>query len=72
MGYAALVQHLIYSAGPCYQYPLTCDGGNQPNMIHVGLQTPEYALIAISEIFASVTGLQYSTCLQTRSVQPSE
>jgi dipeptide/tripeptide permease len=64
MLYAAILQIVIYQAPPCYSNPLRCDeaklgnGGIKPNEVHVAYQAPAYILIAISEILASITGLE--------------
>ncbi|KAF1959168.1 PTR2-domain-containing protein [Byssothecium circinans] len=64
MVYAAVIQYYIYKAGPCYSAPLCdasiVDGVAHGNNIHVATQTGAYMLIGISEIFASVTGLEYA------------
>jgi POT family proton-dependent oligopeptide transporter len=63
MAYAAVVQHLIYNAGPCYDQPLAClasDGGRIPNNVNVWLQTPIYVILAFAEIFSFVTASEYA------------
>ena len=65
LAYAAIVQHLIYSAGPCYDRPGACPAGMDgntklPNDVHIAVQVPAYLFIGIAEIFISVTGLEYA------------
>lgn len=60
MAYAALVQTMIYSSPPCYNFPRArdCMGGEQPNQVHVLVQTPAYILIALAEILVASAGLE--------------
>ncbi|KAH6848904.1 POT family-domain-containing protein [Alternaria alternata] len=65
MVYACVIQYYIYQSGPCYAHPGACDadlvdGVHQGNNIHIAAQTGAYMLIGLSEIFASVTGLEYA------------
>lgn len=61
MAFAAIIQHEIYIRPPYYNMPTAGDGnGNVGNDIHVAVQTPGYMLIGLSEILASITGLEYA------------
>ncbi|CAF4325551.1 unnamed protein product, partial [Adineta steineri] len=60
MAWAAFVQHQIYSTGPNYDFTKPCPGCPRFNNIVVAWQIPTYFFIAISEIFASITGLEYA------------
>ncbi|QRV78967.1 peptide transporter PTR2 [Ceratobasidium sp. AG-Ba] len=57
MIYAAVLQDKIYKTNPCGKYVTACDS---PSTINVWVQTPAYILIAVGEIFASVSGLEYA------------
>lgn len=63
MAYAAVVQEVIYRAGPCYSYPLACEasgGGQTPNRVHVLLQLPTFIIVALAEVFCWPTGSEYT------------
>jgi POT family proton-dependent oligopeptide transporter len=61
MAYAAGLQKLIYTTGPCYDAPLACPASQgMPNDVNVWLQLPVYVALAVAEIFGLVTASEYS------------
>ncbi|CRG82667.1 hypothetical protein PISL3812_00011 [Talaromyces islandicus] len=72
MAMAAIVQKLIYSSGPCYEFPLQCaasDGGSIPNSVNIFLQVPIFALEAFSEILSSPAGYELAFTMAPGSMK---
>lgn len=72
MGYAAIVQALIYAAPPCYSRPLVCaasNGGKIPNNVNIAVQLPVYVLEGLSEIFSTPAFYEYAYTKAPRSMK---
>ncbi|KAG6008771.1 hypothetical protein E4U21_003969 [Claviceps maximensis] len=72
MAMAAVVQHLIYRSGPCYEYPLTCSAskdGTIPNSVSIFLQIPIFALEACSETLSSPAGYELAFTMAPTSMK---
>lgn len=54
---ASVIQYFIYKVGPCGKYMNTCD---EKAEINVWVQAVPYVLVGFSEIFTSVTGLEFA------------
>ncbi|PCH37056.1 peptide transporter PTR2A [Wolfiporia cocos MD-104 SS10] len=63
MAWTTVVQNNIYHRNPCGHYASTCkdeEGHAITSDLNVWLQSGSYILIALSEILASITGLEYA------------
>jgi len=59
---SAIIQHFIYVKSPCGNHATDgdCIAELGPPDLSVWIQTPAYVIIALSEIFANITSLEYA------------
>ncbi|KAG1724702.1 POT family-domain-containing protein [Suillus paluster] len=72
MIWAAVVQYYIYKTSPCGHSAGTCEDADKNPLVsplNVWIQTGSYVLIAFSEIFASITGLEYAFTKAPRNMR---
>ncbi|EKV07527.1 Major facilitator superfamily domain, general substrate transporter [Penicillium digitatum] len=72
MIWAAVIQHYIYKTSPCGYRANNCytdDGSVNPSPIIVWAQTGSYVLVAISEIFAIITSMEYAYSKAPRNMR---
>ncbi|KAI5782814.1 MFS peptide transporter [Pyronema domesticum] len=67
MIWACVTQYYIYQKNPCGDHANKCK--DRPAPINVWVQTGAYILIAFSEIFASITGLEYAFTKAPRNMR---
>lgn len=67
MIWACVVQAYIYKYSPCGRYAAGEDC--EPTSINVWAQTGSYVLIALSEVLASITGLEYAFTKAPRNMR---
>ncbi|KAJ5499969.1 Major facilitator superfamily domain general substrate transporter [Penicillium expansum] len=72
MIWAAVIQYYIYKTSPCGYRANNCytdDGSVNPSPIIVWAQTGSYILVAISEIFAIITSMEYAYSKAPRNMR---
>lgn len=66
---ASVIQYYVYKTGPCGSYMNTCDKELGPAPINVWTQAVPYVLVGFSEIFTSITGLEFAFTKAPRNMR---